>query len=63
VNDKQAYWYAVGSNQWIFPRGNFAYKAKQAFLNALGAIGYEGEGKEWSANQKWREIYGTQFPY
>ena len=63
VNDKQAYWFAVGSNQGIFPRGNFAYKAKQAYLNALDAIVYEDGGKEWSANQKWREIYGTQFPY
>jgi hypothetical protein len=61
INDKQSYWYAVGSNQLIYPQGNFSYKAKQAYNNALEAIEHEKSGHEWSANQKWREIYGYLF--
>lgn len=62
VNDRQAYWHAVGSNQLIYPRGSFSYKASCAYLRACEAIDYETKGFQWSANQKWREIYGTQFP-
>lgn len=62
IDDQQSYWYAVGSNQLIFPRGNFSYKAKRAYNIALEAISYENSKCEWSANQKWREIYGNKFP-
>ncbi len=61
VDDQQSYWYAVGSNQLIFPRGNFSYKAKRAYNLSLEAIAFEEKEYEWSANQKWREIYGTRF--
>lgn len=61
INDKQSYWYAAGSNQFIYPKGNFSYKAKQAYNNALEAIEHEKSGREWSANKKWREIYGYLF--
>lgn len=62
VDDQQSYWYAVGSNQLIFPRGNFSYKVKRAYNLSLEAIAFEKKECEWSANQKWREIYGTRFP-
>ena len=62
VDDQQSYWYAVGSNQLIFPRGNFSYKALRAYNLAVEAIAFEEKEREWSANQKWREIYGTKFP-
>ena len=62
VDDQQSYWYAVGSNQLIFPRGNFSYKAKRAYNLSLEAVVFEEKKYEWSANQKWREIYGTKFP-
>lgn len=61
VDDQQSYWYAVGSNQLIFPRGNFSYKANRAYNLSLEAIAFEEKEYEWSANQKWREIYGTRF--
>lgn len=62
VDDQQGFWYAVGSNQKIFPRGTFSYKAKRAYNIALEAMAFENNKYEWSANQKWREIYGTKFP-
>lgn len=62
VDDQQSYWYAVGSNQLIFPRGNFSYKALRTYNLAVEALALEAKGYEWSANRKWREIYGTNFP-
>ncbi|MBP1630109.1 MAG: hypothetical protein H6Q15_1002 [Bacteroidetes bacterium] len=61
-NDKQALWYAAGSNQYIYNDGLFVAKAKKAYNNALEAIQYEVKEYEWSANYKWREIYGNKFP-
>ena len=62
TDDQQSYWYAIGSNQLIFPRGNFSYKALRAYNLAVEAVALEEKEYEWSANQKWREIYGTKFP-
>lgn len=60
--EDQLYWYAVGSNQLIWSRGSFQYKAKRCYNLAIEAIKYESEGYSWSARQRWREIYGTAFP-
>jgi len=58
----QYFWLAVGSNQCIYPTGNFAYKAKIAYNKSLENI--ENQKKEywWTAKQTWREIYGNRFP-
>jgi len=61
-NSEQYYWYAPGSNQFVYRKGNFEYKAKQCYNIALEAIEYQTQNSEWSAMQKWREIYGTYFP-
>ena len=61
-NPKQEYWFAVGSNQYIWRKGSFEYNAKRCFNLALEAIEYESKKMIWSANKKWREIYGTTFP-
>ncbi len=58
--DKQ-YWLAVGSNQYVYRKGIFEYKAKQCYNLAVEACSLEADNKEYSANQKWREIYGTKF--
>ncbi|NEO90078.1 MAG: nucleotidyltransferase [Moorea sp. SIO3G5] len=58
----QEYWYAVGSNQHIYRKGNFEYKAKQCYLITLEAINYQSSNMNYYAKQKWREIYGTSFP-
>lgn len=61
-DDTQSYWYALGSNQLIYKRGPFSYKAKCTYNRALEAIDYENAGCQWSANMKWKEIYGSKFP-
>ncbi len=63
IDDTQSYWKAVGSGQYIWRKGAFAKEAKEAYNNAVEAIEYEGNGMNYSANNKWREIYGTRFPY
>ncbi len=56
------YWLAVGSCQYVYRKGNFEYKAKQCYNLALEAIRYHSNNMNHSANQKWREIYGTDYP-
>lgn len=59
-NDHQSYWCAVGSGQYIYPKGNFVEKAKNAYDNALNAIEQENNN-EWLANYYWKQIYGDRF--
>jgi hypothetical protein len=61
-NPEQQYWRAAGSNQFIWRKGLFEYKAKRCYNLALEAINYESKGMNWAARQKWREIYGTAYP-
>lgn len=61
-NERQEYWYALGSNQLIYRKGNFEFKAKLAYNRSVEAIQLQRDSKEWSAKQKWREIYGYEFP-
>lgn len=58
------YWKAPGSGQYVYGKGLFQYKAKQCYNIALEAISHElaNPKREWSAKQKWREIYGKTFP-
>lgn len=58
----QSYWQAPGSASYVYRKGPFEYKARQAELRALEAIAFQTAGHEWSAKQKYREIYGTNFP-
>ena len=62
IDKNQSEWYIMGSGRKIIVNGYFQYKAKKAYETALEAIEYENKHFEWSANQKWREIYGTKFP-
>jgi len=62
---EQVFWKAPGSGQWVYAsKGQFQYKAKLCYNLAEEAIAHElAEPKrEWSAKQKWREIFGTLFP-
>ncbi|HBL9165236.1 TPA: nucleotidyltransferase [Enterobacter hormaechei] len=58
------YWRAPGSGQFVHGKGLFQFKARQCYNIALEAIDHElaTPKREWSAKQKWREIYGTTFP-
>lgn len=60
----QEYWKAPGSGQLVYGKGLFQYKAKRCYNISLEAIEHEGAipKREWSAKQKWREIYGKSFP-
>lgn len=58
------YWKAPGSGQYVYGKGLFQYKAKRCYNISLEAIEHEmaPPKREWSAKQKWREIYGSTFP-
>ena len=57
------YWKAPGSGQYVYGKGLFQYKAKRCYNISLEAIEHEmaTPKREWSAKQKWREIYGSTF--
>ena len=61
-NTEQKSWFAVGSKQKVWRKGNFEYKAQQCYNLALQAIEHQSKNMNYSANQKWREIYGTAYP-
>jgi hypothetical protein len=63
-DEKQEYWKAPGSGQYVYGKGLFQYKAKRCYNISLEAIAYEAATpkQEWSAKQKWRDIFGTAFP-
>lgn len=57
----QKYWLALGSNQYIYRKGLFEYKAKQCYDLSLEAIANQ-KSASTIAKSKWRQIYGTKFP-
>ena len=60
----QQYWRAPGSNQYVYRKGLFEWKATRCYNLACEAIAHETATpkQEWSAKRKWREIFGTSFP-
>lgn len=58
----QTYWLAPGSGSYVFSKGSFEYKARQAELRIKEAIELQNGGYEWSAKLKYREVYGSKFP-
>ena len=60
-DQNQMHWKAPGSGQYVYTKGLFQYKAKRCFNLSLDAIACESNGREWSAKQRWREIFGTTF--
>ena len=61
----QDYWKAPVSGQWVYGgKGQFQYKAMRCYNIALEAIKHDTSDpkQEWSAKQKWREIFGASFP-
>ncbi|MGC2661456.1 MAG: hypothetical protein WA324_26175 [Bryobacteraceae bacterium] len=63
-NSEQEYWEAPGSLQRIYGKGAFQHKASRCQQIAIEAIDHEtaNPSREWSAKQKWREIFGATFP-
>jgi len=59
------YWRSPGGGQWVYSgKDQFQYKAKRCYNIAIEAIKHETADpkREWSAKQKWREIFGTSYP-
>lgn len=54
-------WQVMGSGRYITCLGDFQKKAKDAYETAIEAIAAQ-EKYAYTANQKWRSIYGTKFP-
>lgn len=61
-NSQQEYWSAPGSSQRVKRKGPFEYKALRCYNISLEALDYEEKKMNYSANAKWREIYGSKFP-
>ena len=63
-DEKQEWWRSPGSGQYVWGKGLFQYKAKRCFNLSLEAIEHETATpkREWSAKQKWREVFTTNFP-
>lgn len=55
----QEYWFAPGSNQKVFCKGNFIAKAKKAHTDCLKAIEKENFN---SSYEYWKYVYGRKFP-
>jgi len=63
-SETQEFWRAPGSGQSVYEKGLFQFKAKRCYNISLEAIAHETADpkQEWSAKNKWREIYGGAFP-
>jgi hypothetical protein len=63
-DESKEYWRAPGSDQYVWGKGLFQYKARRCYNIAVEAVDHEAANpkREWSAKQKWREIFGTDFP-
>jgi hypothetical protein len=63
-DSQKEYWKAPGSGQHVYGKGLFQWKATRCYNLAREAIEHEvaSPKREWSAKQKWREIFGTSFP-
>lgn len=60
----QEFWRAPGSGQYVYGKGLFQWKATRCYNLSLEAIAHENATpkQEWSAKQKWREIFGNSYP-
>lgn len=60
-NKDQNYWYAMGSGKRVYREGAFEYKALRCYNISTEAVLHEANEQSWSANQKWKEVFGTKF--
>ncbi len=58
----QKYWRSPGARQYVRRKGVFEHKALRCKNISNEACSHIGENYGWTARQKWREIYGTEFP-
>ena len=63
IEPQRQHWQALGSGQYIYSKGAFQHKARRCCNLAKEAINYQLSGHNYSARQKWREIFGTNYPH
>ncbi|PEF44617.1 nucleotidyltransferase [Bacillus cereus] len=63
IDRDQLYWLAPGSNRYVRKDENFQTKAAKAYNLSLEAISLASKNYPYSSTNKWREIYGSKFPY
>jgi hypothetical protein len=61
-DENKTYWLSPGAGQYVWRTGKFEWKATRCRNIAREACDYQGDKYGWTARQKWREIYGTDFP-
>jgi hypothetical protein len=63
-DENQEWWRAPGSGQYVWGKGLFQYKARRCYNLSLEAIQHEmaTPKREWSAKQKWLEVFTPNFP-
>lgn len=63
VSYTQASFRMPGSNRLYDNRGYFQYAAGKAFEAAIEAIEKDEKGYHYTAYNKWREVFGNDFPF
>lgn len=58
----QQHWNAPGSGSWVYRTGSFELRAREAYALAVDALANLSASQLWAAKNKYRQIYGTQFP-
>ncbi|WP_376695956.1 SMODS domain-containing nucleotidyltransferase [Wenzhouxiangella sp. EGI_FJ10305] len=61
---EKSFWRAPGSGQLVYGKGLFQWKSRRCANLAIEACNHESAEpkRKWTAKQKWREIFGTEFP-
>ncbi len=58
----QNHWRAPGSGSYVYRTGIFENKARSAHLRVVEANAFGANGNQWSQRQKWRDVFGTDYP-
>lgn len=61
-DEAKSYWLSPGAKQYVWRWDKFEYKAKRCYNISIEAIQHETKHETYSARQKWREIYGSNYP-
>lgn len=61
-DQSQQHWRAPGSGSYVWRKGVFEHKARSAELRAREAIAHATKNEHWASRQKWREVFGPQYP-
>lgn len=54
-------WLAPGSGSYVYRKGPFEFRSKQAYVKAIEAAEALGQKYEWKAKTRYKEIFGPTF--